>query len=82
MCSGTYSAYICNRLININTAKPAITKKVQFSPRVEPGTFRVLGERDNHYTTETADIRMQNSGLGEIRWLVHVHVCIHTYMSV
>ena len=21
----------------------------------EPGTFRVLGERDNHYTTETPD---------------------------
>ncbi len=22
-------------------------------PGFEPGTFRVLGERDNHYTTET-----------------------------
>ena len=24
-----------------------------FPPRLELGTFRVLGERDNHYTTET-----------------------------
>ena len=26
-----------------------------FPPRLELGTFRVLGERDNHYTTETLD---------------------------
>ena len=25
-----------------------------FPPSFELGTFRVLGERDNHYTTETA----------------------------
>ena len=24
-------------------------------PGLEPGTFRVLGERDNHYTTESGD---------------------------
>ena len=24
-----------------------------FPPGLEPRTFRVLGERDNHYTTET-----------------------------
>ena len=24
-----------------------------FPPGFEPGTFRVLGERDDHYTTET-----------------------------
>ena len=24
-----------------------------FPPGLEPGTFRVLGERDNHYTTQT-----------------------------
>ena len=24
-----------------------------FPPGFEPGTFRVWGERDNHYTTET-----------------------------
>ena len=23
-------------------------------PGLEPGTFRVLGERDNHYTTESS----------------------------
>ena len=27
--------------------------KKLFPPGLEPGTFRVLGERDNHYTTET-----------------------------
>ena len=26
-----------------------------FPPGLEPGTFRVLGERDNRYTTETLD---------------------------
>ena len=31
------------------------TKKMfhLFPPGLEPRTFRVLGERDNHYTTET-----------------------------
>ena len=28
-------------------------KQNMFPPGLEPGTFRVLGERDNHYTTET-----------------------------
>ena len=28
-----------------------------FPPGLEPWTFRVLGERDNHYTTETEDSR-------------------------
>ena len=28
-------------------------QKNMFPPGLEPGTFRVLGERDNHYTTET-----------------------------
>ena len=28
-------------------------QKELFPPGLEPGTFRVLGERDNHYTTET-----------------------------
>ena len=30
-------------------------KKKLFPPGLEPGTFRVLGERDNHYTTETLE---------------------------
>ena len=30
-----------------------ITASKLFPPGLEPGTFRVLGERDNHYTTET-----------------------------
>ena len=32
-----------------------------FPPGLEPGTFRVLGERDNHYTTETPDGRYHSS---------------------
>ena len=31
-----------------------MTQKV-FPPGIEPGTFRVLGGCDNHYTTETCD---------------------------
>ena len=31
-----------------------------FPPGLEPGTFRVLGERDNHYTTETCEIQNGN----------------------
>ena len=30
-----------------------LCEKKLFPPGLEPGTFRVLGERDNHYTTET-----------------------------
>ena len=29
-----------------------------FPPGFEPGTFRVWGERDNHYTTETVPKRL------------------------
>ena len=29
-------------------------KEKVFPPGIEPGTFRVLGGCDNHYTTETA----------------------------
>ena len=30
-------------------------KTLKFPPGLEPGTFRVLGKRDNHYTTETCN---------------------------
>ena len=30
-----------------------LKQKLLFPPGFEPGIFRVLGERDNHYTTET-----------------------------
>ena len=30
-----------------------ISLKTLVLPGLEPGTFRVLGERDNHYTTES-----------------------------
>ena len=33
--------------------------KNMFPPGLEPGTFRVLGERDNHYTTETCNTAYQ-----------------------
>ena len=33
-----------------------------FPPGLEPGTFRVLGERDNHYTTETREIILSERG--------------------
>ena len=44
-----------------NSPRPAIRKSIildqrflgMFPPGIEPGTFRVLGGRDNHYTTET-----------------------------
>ena len=32
-----------------------------FPPGLEPGTFRVLGERDNHYTTETGAETLQQA---------------------
>ena len=34
-----------------------------FPPGFEPGTFRVLGERDNHYTTETSLARVAPGAL-------------------
>ena len=37
-----------------------LKQKLVFPPGFEPGTFRVLGERDNHYTTET---RLQRVGV-------------------
>ena len=30
-----------------------MSKNTMFLPGIEPGTFRVLGGCDNHYTTET-----------------------------
>ena len=30
-----------------------VAESKMFPPGLEPGTFRVLGERDNHYTMET-----------------------------
>ena len=39
-----------------------------FPPGFEPGTFRVLGERDNHYTTETdAEVIERAGGLQPAR---------------
>ena len=37
-------------------------KKELFSPGIEPGTFRVLGGCDNHYTTKTQLNNRENAG--------------------
>ena len=37
-----------------------------FPPGFEPGTFRVWGERDNHYTTETTDKRFSSPYITEL----------------
>ena len=34
-------------------------KECMFSPGIEPGTFRVLGGCDNHYTTKTQWVRCE-----------------------
>ena len=36
-------------------------KPWMFPPGIEPGTFRVLGERDNRYTMETTYDYHQNN---------------------
>ncbi|KAM6199142.1 LOW QUALITY PROTEIN: actin-related protein T3 [Sarcoramphus papa] len=38
---------------NITGEEEKEAPRLVFPPGFEPGTFRVLGERDNHYTTET-----------------------------
>ena len=44
-----------------STVAGKVTKSM-IPPGLEPGTFRVLGERDNHYTTESC-IRLLILGL-------------------
>ena len=48
-------------------------KVVLFSPGIEPGTFRVLGGCDNHYTTET-ELR---SEAGETARLLQAGILCH-----
>ena len=50
--------FICILIIVLrmreNNKKSTIAKETKLFPLgFEPRTFRVLGERDNHYTTET-----------------------------
>ena len=40
-----------------------------FPPGLEPGTFRVLGERDNHYTTETCEIEQEITNMNTIFYM-------------
>ena len=47
-----YGERECSLMPHVSTT--VVTQPVVFPPGFEPGTFRVLGERDNHYTTETA----------------------------
>ena len=45
-----------------------------FPPGIEPGTFRVLGGCDNHYTTETAiGIANGENGGQPVRQIAHGH---------
>ena len=51
----TWVTYVCNRghtTGRLLTPEDARCNRL-FPPSFELGTFRVLGERDNHYTTET-----------------------------
>ena len=38
-----------------------------FPPGLEPGTFRVLGERDNRYTTETRENEILEPDIGTLK---------------
>ena len=54
-----------------------------FLAGLEPATFRVLGGRDNHYTTETSDVRTWKvielnsvNKLTQLPWLtLHASYC-------
>ena len=52
--SGERMGSVLHRLTNDNrfSLKKKVKKRL-FPPGIEPGTFRVLGERDNRYTMET-----------------------------
>ena len=60
------------------TSRPCWSKpnenKSLFPPSFELGTFRVLGERDNHYTMETAATPRQRGFLKKISKEA-MHVC-------
>ena len=48
--------YMGHKLLSRGSALDENRGKMQkFPPGLEPGTFRVLSERDNRYTTETAN---------------------------
>ena len=46
-----------------------------FPPGLEPGTFRVLGERDNHYTTETDEETLQQAAVWKV-WHLKLQVVL------
>ena len=48
----TYAYFLVSDMINRTNAK-RLKNSTLFLPGIEPGTFRVLGGCDNHYTTET-----------------------------
>ena len=49
---GEWSWIWIGNTLNLSRLIKNVAKRL-FPPGLEPGTFRVLGERDNHYTTET-----------------------------
>ena len=48
-------------------------QKELFPPGLEPGTFRVLGERDNHYTTETCFTDSKNASYSRAHAILPIH---------
>ena len=48
----TKLTFYMHHALSITKARKIFIRDM-FSPRLELGTFRVLGERDNHYTTRT-----------------------------
>ena len=57
-----------------------------FSPGLEPETFCVLGERDNHYTTKTMTllVLVKNINVNEIVFNIISKICkiIHIDVSI
>ena len=54
-------------LLNFISFKLISDVKKMFPPGIEPGTFRVLGGCDNHYTTETDEIDFFILGISNTR---------------
>ena len=60
--------FIVVRLLNSKESEEKM-----FPPGLEPGTFRVLGERDNHYTTETCFNGFKNAYYSRAPTFLPIH---------
>ena len=52
------NSYLIVKQENLNINFVYLKTVMLFPPGFEPGTFRVWGERDNHYTTETHTLKI------------------------